>query len=320
MTCGGRYNENMSAFTIKRNLLIAIISILLFAVITASWSAPITQTGNRANRAVWAEIAEFSDKHGWSLYGERPTLFHVDSHHHWRDVTPKGFRALARKAAIGVPAAFLCGFYSLDGKRAWLSINDGTLSVCRTTDGGAHWRVASLKPATGGSNQYIDFANRLDGGMLVVSDPASHQMEKAVYRTTDGGRSWRLMSYASMRGRSTPGALSNVDFPTGLTVRTATDFWTATDGSLGPTMPLYHSTDGGRTWRLVRLATPWVPRGDELPEFDIYPPKFWGPSSLHGDVHVFEHSPKPLDMEFWTSDGGRHWRGPVHVRLATGPN
>lgn len=134
----------------------------------------------------------------------------------------------------------------------------------RTTDGGKFWSK-SLLPAPswmgeGGGIGNLLFANATDG-WFTAGVAATEQGVTAIYRTTDSGRTWSMISVGTNLGppmvpSPTPHALpalgggptvalsSSVAFATGAPYATATPLY------------LYRTTDGGVTWRPVSISLP----------------------------------------------------------------
>lgn len=174
----------------------------------------------------------------------------------WSTVTPPG---LSEQSGDHV----ITGFYALDATHAWAtygSIDEGTpQTITATSDGGRRWTTVATAPLPDFDgylyNCGLDFVTPADG--WCVSTPVSISDEEAVfvYRTTDGGRKWRLISSTTSEPPPS-GALpllndKNIQF-------TGPETGWAVSDELGPvTASLYETLNGGRTW--VRRAVAMAP-------------------------------------------------------------
>jgi photosystem II stability/assembly factor-like uncharacterized protein len=100
--------------------------------------------------------------------------------------------------------------------------------VRRTEDGGATWTTAS-RPRKWLADTSLHFGDR-DHGWAVwqASQARTHSRFDAVYRTSDGGHSWRAVA--------------------AIGIHRANDAWAGTESS----GVLWRTTDGGRPWLLGR--------------------------------------------------------------------
>ena len=135
-------------------------------------------------------------------------------------------------------AVRLRGISAVDARVAWASGRGGT--VLRTLDGGAHWQAMHVPGA-----EALDFRDiegfSTDGAVLLSIGPGA---DSRVYRTEDGGRSWKL-------------ALQNAD-PRAFFDCMAFDGehgWLLGDPVDGA-FQVHATNDGGRTWVLQRGAMP----------------------------------------------------------------
>ena len=205
-----------------------------------------------------------------------------------------------------------------------------------TADGGAHWRTNPLPIETGLVDgpvaQTLSFAD-LDHGWYLAG---LGNEAAALYRTLDGGRSWAEVARVDEAHPLSHGLeLHGRKF--GIRFASAREGWI---GIQEPGPPaVYHSPDGGQTWRLGQLPErPLVP-GEVRTQLAIEPPKVFGSdavlmvsgaesyalASADGGESWSEPRPLPgarccpavLDASNWweldgatlysTSDGGRHW-------------
>jgi photosystem II stability/assembly factor-like uncharacterized protein len=137
-----------------------------------------------------------------------------------------------------------------------VSAGDG---VWKTADGGKHWSHRGLDRTSQISRVLVD--PRDPNSVLVgaLGDPFRDDISRGVYRTTDGGKSWRKTLYV---GPSS--GVSDMDWdPRNPKVIYAgiwqyrRSAWFLNSG--GPADGLYRSSDGGSTWR--RLQGHGLPGG-----------------------------------------------------------
>jgi hypothetical protein len=172
----------------------------------------------------------------------------TDSGKHWRAVTPP--------VQLVASAAFLgrdIGWVEANSLHAGAPGSPKTEPVYRTLDGGRTWqRLGSVK-----SGCELDFVDRKHGWCTEIGNAMGASVVW-VYRTSNGGSTWRLVSRTGLAGRgSTRGALpypcdKSIDF-TSSRVGWAAQFCN------GGRARLYTTTDGGARWH--GLAVPGLPRG-----------------------------------------------------------
>ncbi|MDP9111881.1 MAG: hypothetical protein M3M96_09645, partial [Candidatus Eremiobacteraeota bacterium] len=120
--------------------------------------------------------------------------------------------------------------------------------VYKTIDGGAHWEhVLTLRNSLIGKI-VVDPGNTNRVVVAVLGDPFADSTDRGIYRTVDGGASWKK----TLELGASSGASDMVADPHNPAVlfagmwqfrRTA---WSLTSG--GPNDGLYRSTDGGDSW------------------------------------------------------------------------
>jgi len=211
------------------------------------------------------------------------------------------------------------GEFFLDGTRAWVAQAAGSSSACadhvvvlRTIDGGVSWQQAAqiniqLPKATdaisGDWAPTLDFADSEHGWLLIEPQvPFTLQMNLgepmdvrrsagALYRTSDGGNHWTLVSVQAGANSAGCTALPPVAFSS-----TTTGWMRVQCGNTGGAYPLQLlvTHDGGATWALQVLA-PSSCCVTPLPTFL---------DTQHGWLFV---SGDPLLLG--TSDGGGTWSG-----------
>ena len=125
-------------------------------------------------------------------------------------------------------------------------------------------------------------------------------MDKRVYRTTDGSRSWQLTSDGV--------ALDCSFYPNGMVFRDAHDGWITASYHGKPDVPLYRTADGGKTWHLQRLPEPAVYQNGGYG--DTNPPQFFGSQKRFGTL-VVDYRNNVINrferITYVTRNGGRIW-------------
>ena len=175
-----------------------------------------------------------------------------------------------------------------DAQRGWLCTSGPTLT--RTSDGGSTWR--EQKPAGRPMRPLsLDFA---DERVAWAVEGDGH----AVDVTTDGGASWQSHPLG-------PGYELR-----GIAAISATEAWAtgppvSTDDQYHPTTCLYHTTDGGVTWREVSLPVRW---------HDVWLEAISFVDKTHGWIVAAERAPRGEDVPaaearpiyiMRTTDGGK---------------
>ncbi len=158
-----------------------------------------------------------------------------------------------------------------------------------------HWRDAT--PSLGRNINTIEDVSFVDPrhGWVAAYDCAN--VSVYVYRTSDGGRSWRS------QGR--PGYHSCGGGPSYLTFSDRRHGWLEPVSPNGPVGELLRTADGGRTWRTLANTSPGTPA---LP--CLAPIEFVSASDgWLGRCSAFTPGSARL---FRTSDGGRRWT-PVRI-------
>lgn len=237
-------------------------------------------------------------------------LHSSDGGRHWRDVSPPALTREVKKSGARNTDDLdaLAALCPLGGRRACLAIRSGrALLMEYTSDAGRHWKETSA-PMTADAVS-ISFLDEARGFLLASSSPAAGLMRKTVYGTEDGGGHWRLL--ASPHGGSY--------YTTGISFRSPANGWITGTYHGGDNAPLYRTRDGGKNWRIQKLAIPADFRGGYA---DTYPPAFIGREKTRGwmQVKLVRHEPAP-DREAWVNyvseDGGETWHLHKPVKAAT---
>lgn len=137
-----------------------------------------------------------------------------------------------------------------------VSYGDG---IWVTHDGGAHWRNAGLQSTWAIAQIVVDPQNSRRVWAAAIGNPYRDSTAGGIYRTTDGGRSWRQTLYLGPSSGASDVAIDRGD--PNLVFAGIWQFrrlpWNFSSG--GPEDGIFKSTDGGSTWR--RLHGNGLPRG-----------------------------------------------------------
>ena len=225
---------------------------------------------------------------GW-MTGPAGHVFRTtDGGHTWNDVTPSTY-----VSTVVSPFFF-------DADHAWITQQASATSilVLRTANGGKSWdrgtpfTVSGLKtigPTT------LFFADSIDGWLLGSSiDPVLPSPQNVgfefLYRTTDGGAHWRLIT----DNRAHPPACPWF----GLAFSSLTTGWLTTYcGPSGGRPELLVSRDSGTTWATQPLPVTLTPGAY------VFPPVLFG--SSRGWLAIVGSD--SIGLLLVTSDGGRTW-------------
>ena len=144
-------------------------------------------------------------------------------------------------------------------QRPDLSTGDG---IYKSTDGGATWRNMGLGSAQQIGSVIIDPKDENRVFVAALGHPYGPNEERGVYRSTDGGATWRRVLYKD----ENTGAIQ-VEFDPNNSQIIYADLWAARQGPWengawqGPASGLYKSTDGGETWRQLTKGLPTFEQG-----------------------------------------------------------
>lgn len=157
---------------------------------------------------------------------------------------------------------FITGLYALDAAHAWVTYGGIAMgaaqTIAATLDGGRHWTAVGHEPLTKVSFSplaygcALDFVTPRDG--WCETTPAFVGSEAVyIYRTTDGGRKWQLVSKTPGPPPDPAGSLpwSGDKDTRFVTARTG---WTVFAEAGAVTAPLYETVNGGKSWVKRQVA------------------------------------------------------------------
>jgi len=207
--------------------------------VTAAPKPSLGPTGEAVVPAEFTWLKMVSPTSGWAVVVGRSKSLVVrtdDAGQNWRDVSPAP-QLLPSATFASDPNIALVAYSSPEGA-----------FVYRTIDGGRTWERSLRLQTDRQPGGWLDFIDRTHGWFVAITGAAAGRETSQVFRTTDGGSNWALMSESQFSeiGPSTPGSLPTCDL-TGARFLNATTGWVAgTCNGPGPALWLTH--DAGRTW------------------------------------------------------------------------
>ena len=168
--------------------------------------------------------------------------------------------------------------------------------VYKSTDGGRSWQHMGLAEThrTGRIVLHPDDPNTV--WVAAIGALYSPNEERGVYKTTDGGETWRKTLFVN----DTTGAIDLVIDPTDPDVLYAATWhrerkaWNFVEAGTGS--GIYKSTDGGETWRLLSTEASGLPTGADVGRIGlaIYP---GDPDVLYALIDNQARRPEEVDEE-----------------------
>ena len=183
-------------------------------------------------------------------------------------------------------------------QRPDLSTGDG---IYRTSDGGRTWRHLGLRDGQQVAQLVVDprDANRLF--VAVLGHPYGANEERGLFRSVDGGETFRKVLYRDPDTGAADVALDpvNPDVVYAVLWESRQAPWENGEFT-GPGSGLYKSTDGGETWRPLTNGLPTFPEGLGRIGITVAPSR---PQRLFATVEAGEKS-----GIYRSDDGGESWR------------
>ena len=182
-------------------------------------------------------------------------------------------------------------------QRPDLSVGDG---IYKSTNAGKSWEHLGLRDAQQIGGLAIDPTNENRVFAAVMGHPYGANQERGVYRTTDGGQTWKQVLFLD---ENTGAAQVAID-PKNPNIIFA-DLWAGRqapweNGSWsGDKSGLFKSTDGGATWKQITTGLPTTKQGLERIGFCIAPSD---PNRMYATVDAGEYG-----GIYKSDDAGESW-------------
>jgi photosystem II stability/assembly factor-like uncharacterized protein len=169
------------------------------------------------------------------------------------------------------------------------------LNLLGTTDGGRSWHalpMPCIRSGAGAMEAQVVPHTAASLWLFCASEPSAGAQPKSVFRSSDGGRTWRMVADSGGLGGDNSGLrnLTVAGYLNDAAVTTQTDAWLALSRGT-----LWHTADGGHSWHAafpIGVANPGGGGVGPVQFVDAY----------HGWLFSFP------DLLFRTVDGGRHWQ------------
>ena len=188
-------------------------------------------------------------------------------------------------------------------QRPDLSVGDG---MYKTTDGGQTWRHLGLRDGQQIPAIIVDPRNPNRVFVAVLGHPYGPNAERGVFRSTDGGESWRKVLYKDEH----TGAVDLAFDPRNPQVVYAV-LWQARQGPWengefsGPNSGLFKSTDGGDTWNQLTGGLPTFAQGLGRIGIGIAPSD---PNRMYALVEAGRGAPSGPGGLYRSDNAGSAWR------------
>lgn len=184
-------------------------------------------------------------QYGWSM-DETKQIFHTDAESGDEEMVLK-LTDIDTSLNDSIGSCFFnenCAFIS------YFSKEKEEIAVEYSEDGGKSWSktFVSYKEHGGPNETYLSFVDKKTGYLLYLSDPATGSMNKILYVSKDGGKTFKEQADISYEMRNQPCDML---------------FFTEQCGFLttinyGEEAYLYQTEDGGITWSPVELNVPKI--------------------------------------------------------------
>lgn len=276
----------------------------------------------QANVPAWTDppwfktVAFATPEHGWILFGNAPAIETRDGGATWQPAAlPHPFERMSfHSPQVGLAGAGGATYRTADSGTTWQTVDTSgwpdrwaeflderhawtlTDTLYTTADGGATWS-RKTNPCPDEKNRPTSFVNPQTGWTLCGWDGAQGAMSKRLFRTDDGGMTWRLLGEALLGpkpgpedDKEWPGGLSIADYSAGIDFVDERHGWWM-GGRYGG---LSATADGGKTW--TRRSSPISAGFAHLIAFDDRNAYITGYGGASGGIAAV------------TRDGGGTWR------------
>nr|WP_239530819.1 glycosyl hydrolase [Muriicola jejuensis] len=136
------------------------------------------------------------------------------------------------------------------------------IGLLKSTDGGKTWQNMGLPDSHHIGRILINPENANEVVVAATGHLYSKNNERGVYKTTDGGKTWKRTLFVNDETGIIDLAVSPVDFNIQYAAAWEKDRKAWNFEGNGPGSGIYKSSDGGATWKLVSGPTSGFPTGD----------------------------------------------------------
>ncbi|MFY7794534.1 MAG: WD40/YVTN/BNR-like repeat-containing protein, partial [Chitinophagaceae bacterium] len=183
----------------------------------------------------------------------------TDGGHHWKNISDKYFGSTIGAVAIAPSDEQIV--YAGEGENTMRgNVSEGLGGVWRSDDAGRSWRNIGLKDGRHIIRLVVHPRNPDIVWAAVVGHLFGPNTERGVFKTTDGGRTWKRTLYVNDQTGASDLVIDPVDpntlyAGTWRVIRTPYSLESGGEGS-----GLWKSTDGGETWTSL-TASRGLPKG-----------------------------------------------------------
>jgi len=191
-----------------------------------------------------------------------------------------------------------------DSSTAWVTSQmnlsgNNKFSIYHTTNGGEHWDkviLPSMEQWEGTGYVYFSFIDSLNGFILATSTPSMGQMDKSIYKTSDGGKSWSRIGDITNKIES---------YPTGMIFKNSREGWITSSNHGQDYITTFKTDDGGYSWHKENLQMESVYKDYYT---DSYPPVFLDIKKKFGILPIeYVKEESRFIIPYITNDGGNSW-------------
>lgn len=229
---------------------------------------------------------------GWALSSQNELLFTEDGVENFVLVKDIAEEAGGKDASVGI--------FPEDESTvhvAYIAPDRQAIVVESTFDAGTNWSQTVAGETDDALYEddgtlFLNFQDAENGYLLYCGTPAAGLMEKKLFRTQDGGKTFALR-------KDLTGEIDG--YPQGIE-------FSGTGGYLAVTYHgnaayLYQTTDAGQTWKSIHIFTP----DQDVAYIDAYAPVFCYKEKAQGALIVRETGKDAVYKLFLTEDGGASW-------------
>lgn len=270
------------------------------------------------------EIDMMDELVGWGLAGRKYNKYKLlktdDGGVNWIDITPHELDEGNKPSSV---TSYIIGEYFYDESKGWIMVSNYNKEykienkLYFTKDRGGHWEnIVFPDDCYMWRKAYFEFINPDYGWLLLTGDVACGRMDKGIFRTTDGGKQWELLSSAPFGDMEDP--ISLFGYPTGLSFKDKLNGWVAArnHGGVIGDYQFNRTRDGGRTWQYQQLELPDKHKNDGG-YGDVYPPMFGNEDEENFGIFMvwYKNNEKSFVIPYVTQDGGDSWKSKTEVPI-----
>ena len=255
---------------------------------------------------------------GWAINLDGNVLRTTNGLSAWQDVTPLQAPLPLPDSSPRRPTAFF-----LDENHAWLAYFSQEINpiLLWTTDGGLNWQVSEELPTAGAADYFsptsLYFLDAQNGWLWAQVYPGMNHVYPAVFRTSDGGKTWKFIYNPLPSSDRLPDDTLRGSYSLSYGSHLF-HFSSLKDGVAG-TGSLFTTQDGGIKWNPLDIPGLSSLKGFTQSYTYVSAPVF--ASALDGAIvlttYEFDHVMLPPGDIFdslpgaisiiWTHDGGKTW-------------